>query len=193
MEDRLREPRTGTEEITTLLRNLTDEAVESRDALFRCVYTELHRRANALMLRQPDQHTLQPTALVNELYLRLFDGSNRSWQGRVHFLRVASQAMRHILVDHARRKASEKRGGGRSNRPLEEVAIVYEDRSLDLLGLQEALKRLEELDPDMARAVDLRFFGGVTVEDTAKMLDIPLRTFTRRWQMTRAWLYREVQ
>ncbi|MEM7309039.1 MAG: ECF-type sigma factor [Planctomycetota bacterium] len=181
------------EQITTLLGRVAAKEEGAPEALFDFVYTELHRRAAALMQDQPGKHTLQPTALVNELYLRLFEGEPGQWNDRAHFLRSASRAMRHILVDHARRRTSEKRGGGTTQTPLDEAFVAYEDRSISLIGLQEALLKLEQVDPVMATAVELRFFGGSSVKETAELIGVSLRTFTRRWKMTRAWLYREVR
>jgi RNA polymerase sigma factor (TIGR02999 family) len=180
-------------DITGLLRKVEAGETDARNSLFEQVYTDLYRRADDMMRRQPDGHTLQATALVNEVFLRLCGPAAGPWNDRKHFLLAAARAMRSILVDHARRKATNKRGAGRPASGLDEVLVSYEDRSLDLLALQEALVRLERVDPAMAQAVELRFFGGATAIEAAHILEVPQRTFNRRWQMTRAWLYKEVK
>ena len=145
------------------------------------------------MRQQNEAHTLQATALVNEVYVRLFGNGAGSWVDRMHFIHSASRAMRQVLVDHARRNGSERRGGGAKRAPMEVVFDQYIERSFDVLALEEALEKLGATDPTMAEAVDLRFFGGLSVGETARALGIPGRTFDRRWQMTRAWLYRQVR
>jgi len=180
-------------EITSLLRAAHSGDRAAQEDLFRELYTELHRRAQELMRGQADGHTLQATALVGELYLRIFGRGERAWTDRQHFLLSASRVMRHVLVDHARRKHRRKREGVRVDSELDQMLVEFEDRALDLEALDKALERLEELDPGMAKAVDLRFFAGISAAEAARALDLPRRTFDRRWQMTRAWLYRELQ
>jgi RNA polymerase sigma factor (TIGR02999 family) len=183
----------GRTETEKLLRDVEAGTDGAGEALFQLVHTELRRRAEALMRRQPRGHTLQATALVGEAYLRLFSGAPVHWNDHKHFLLAASRAMRHTLVDHARAKARLKRAGDRIDSPLDDLVVEYEDRALDIEALQRALARLETMDPDMARAVELRFFCGSSVEETARILGMAERTFERRWQMTRAWLFGEVR
>ena len=188
-----KEDHTSGNPITELLRSAEAGSPTAREELFHCIYSELHRTAEALMRKQPRGHTLQPTALVSEVYLRLFRGTPGPWNDRRHFLLAASRAMRHVLIDHARRKSSDKRQQNRSSASLDELVMEYEDRALDLEALQKALERLEVFDPQMTRAIELRFFGGASVDEAARVLDLPRRTFERRWQMTRAWLYKEIR
>ncbi len=178
--------------ITRLLRAASEGRDGSHEALFGALHGELRRRAGALMTRQPSEHTLQATALVNEVYLRLFREGGAHWEDRRHFLLSASQAMRHLLVDHARQRSAAKRAGRRV--PLEESQVLdeFESRSIDLEALDAALLKLGELKPEMARAVELRFFANVPQEETARILDMPLRTLQREWALVRAWLYAEL-
>ena len=164
---------------------------ESREELLAELYAELRRRAGNVMRGQPAEHTLQPTALVHEAYLKLC-GDDSGWEDRRHFLAAASQAMRHGLVDHARGRTRQKRTPPGEKVPLDRILVTYEDRALDLLALDEALTRLAEADGDMAKAVELRFFGGLSMEETAKVLEMPKRSLERRWKATRAWLHAEV-
>jgi RNA polymerase sigma factor (TIGR02999 family) len=157
------------------------------------LYAELRRRASILMRNQPRSHTLQATALVNEVYLRLHGDTDPAEEDRAHFLALASRAMRHVLVDHARTRGRQKRTPQGEKVALDDVVVTYESRALDLLALDDALQRLSEFDEDMARAVELRFFGGLSVEETARVLGIPKRTLERRWQAVRAWLHAEVR
>jgi RNA polymerase sigma factor (TIGR02999 family) len=179
-------------ETARLLRGVEANDEGARSAFFALVYTELHRRAHALMRRQPPGHTLQPTALVGEVYLRLFRGVPGPWNDRKHFLMAASQAMHHALIDHWRRKRNQPPEVCAES-PLDEIVVGYESNAVDLEALSRALERLEEFDPPMAQAVELRFFGGCSVEETARILGMPVRSFERSWQMTRAWLYGEVR
>lgn len=178
-------------------RMLADVAAGDRDAaasLFAIVYDELRRLAASALRRERPDHTLQPTALVHEAYLRLADEPDARWENRAHFLAVAAQAMRRILVDHARGRNALKRGSGESLRPLEgiDVEAAGADATIDLLVLDEALARLASLDARQARVVELRFFGGLTVEETAAVTGLSERTVKREWQMARAWLRREM-
>ncbi len=136
------------------------------------------------------QPELQTTALLNEAYLRLVDDPTRTWQNRTHFVAVAAQLMRRIMVDHARERRSLKRGGGAPKVPLDDVALVTETRSEELLALDEALERLAGLDPRKSQIVELRYFGGLTVEETAAFLKLSDRTVKREWRMAKVWLYR---
>jgi RNA polymerase sigma factor (TIGR02999 family) len=168
------------------------EDESERDHLMRELYSELHRRAERWMRSQPRNVTLQTTALVNEACLKILASEEARPSDRVHLLALASTAMRHVLVDHARSRARLKRSPPGDRTELEGLAVAYEDHAVDLLALDEALRRLAEFDPPMARAVELRFFGGMSVEDTARVLGLPKRTFERCWEATRAWLRAEI-
>jgi RNA polymerase sigma-70 factor (ECF subfamily) len=145
-----------------------------------------------LMTRERVDHTLQPTALVHEAYLKLIDQSCAHWQDRAHFFAVAAQALRRILVDHARRHVAAKRGGPHTKLQLNEGLIAAYEQTVDLLALDDALSRLAEQDGQRARVVELRFFGGLTVDEAATVLDVSARTVERQWRYARAWLYREL-
>lgn len=145
------------------------------------------------MRRQPPGHTLQATALVNEVYLRLAQEDGANWKDRKHFLFTAARAMRQVLIDSARRRNAAKRGGGGERDELGEIAVEYADRSLDLEALHRALEKLAVFDPLMTRAVELRFFAGCGMDEVAELLGLPRRTLDRRWSATRAWLYGEVR
>lgn len=144
------------------------------------------------MRGQPACHTLQATALVHEVLLKMWGETDPPWEDRARFLAAASKAMRHVLIDHARARARDKRQAPGERLPLDAITAAYEARAGDLIALDEALDRLGAFDPLMARAVELRFFGGLSVEDSARILDIPLRTLERRWAVVRAWLHAEV-
>ena len=159
------------------------------------VYAELHQQAARAMGRETPEHTLQATALVSEAYLRLIDQSRVQWRNRAHFFGVAAQLMRRILVDHARGRLAAKRGGGVRQLTLDDVDPVGaspNDEGVDVLTLHEALERLAALDPGQARIVELRYFGGMTIEDTAEALDLSPATIKREWAVARAWLRREL-
>ena len=153
------------------------------------LYDELRHIAAALMARERAGATLQPTALVHEAYLRLLGGSDE-WQSRAHFLGAAAQAMRRILVEHARKRSRLKRGGDRDRITLTDGHLQYEAQPEELLALEQALTRLEKRDAEMARVVELRYFGGLTVEETAEVLGTSVRTVHRQWSGARAWLHR---
>lgn len=155
------------------------------------VYNELHRLAESFMRRERPEHTLQPTALVHEAFLRLIDQRRVEWQNRAHFFGIAAQAMRRILVDYARRHQAAKRGSAQKV-SLDEVAGVPERVEVDLVALDDALERLSTIDPRQSRMVELRFFGGLTIEETAEVLNISPATLKREWSFARAWLYRAV-
>ena len=162
------------------------------DDVMRAVYQELRRMADHyLRLERPD-HTLQPTALVHEAYLRLIDQRKVSWQNRAQFFGVAAQMMRRILVDHARTKQRGKRGGAARKLSLDEVMNLSQGRAADLVALDDALKALAEIDPRKSQVVELRFFGGLSVEETAEVLDVSPQTVLRDWKMAKAWLYQEM-
>jgi RNA polymerase sigma factor (TIGR02999 family) len=158
-------------------------------ALTPLVYDELHRRAGALMRGERLDHTLQPTALVSEAFLKLVNQHQVPWQDRVHFFAVAARQMRRILVDHARARAAEKRGGLMVKVSLEEEGeVACRDRDIDLIDLSDALEALEQLDPELGRLVELRYFTGLSIEQTAAALGVSTGTVKRRWQFTSAWL-----
>ena len=160
--------------------------------VFPLIYDELHRLAQRQLQREPDGHTLSPTALVHEAYMRLIDYSRMEWNNRAHFLAVAATAMRRILVDHARSHRSMKRGGAVRHVPIEGVELGTEERAELLIAVDEALVRLKEIDPRQAQVVECRFFGGMTEEETAEALGIGLRTAKRDWAKAKSWLHREI-
>jgi len=156
------------------------------------VYQELHRLAHRYMSDEGTGHTLQTTALVNEAYVRLIDWKNVHWQNRAHFFGVSAQLMRRILVDFARSRGYQKRGAGARPIALDEIAFVVGDKSTDMVALDEALTALAELDPRHSRVVELRFFGGLSIEETAEVLQVSPATVRRDWSLARAWLHSEL-
>ena len=156
------------------------------------VYSELRRLANYYLRQERHGHTLQASDLVHEAYLRLVDDQAIDWQNRAHFFGIAAVRMRHILVEHARSRLAAKRGGGVYRLSLSEADLPAEERDVDLLGLDEALQRLEALDAQKSRIVELRYFGGLTIEETAEVLKISPATVKRDWSMARAWLRSEI-
>ena len=179
------------EDASTLLRAWSAGDRSALDRLTPIVYQELRRLARYYMRGERSGHSLQTTALVNEAYLRLTDYKRMRWENRAHFFAVSAQLMRRILVDHARRH-NQKRGGGIPHVPLEETATVGSHQNDDLAALDEALKALAQLDQRKARVIELRFFGGLSVEETAEVLKISSVTVMRDWTTARAWLYREM-
>jgi len=178
-------------EVTQLLRDWSAGRQEARDELLRLVYEPLRAIAERHLHRERDGHTLQPTALVHELYLKLVDQRRVEWNDRTHFFAVAAQVMRRILVDHARRRNSEKRGGGVSPVTIGaalDVAAVVEN--FDVVALDAALEGLEKVFPQQAKLVELRFYGGLTIDETASVLGVSAATVSREWTMARAWLRR---
>ena len=163
------------------------------DALLPVVYQELRRLAASYLRREKPGQTLQPTALVHEAYMRLLKDRPDRWQNRAHFCAIAAHSMRQILIERARARGAAKRGGARPRVTLEEGLVAGEDRSIDLLALDEALERLAALDPEQARLVELRFFGGLTVEETAEAMNISPATVKRHWTVAKAWLTRELE
>jgi RNA polymerase sigma factor (TIGR02999 family) len=178
------------ETVTALLLQWRDGDREAFDRLFPLVYEELRRLAKGYMRRQRAGHTLQTSALINETYLRLIDHKNMRWQNRAHFFAVAAQAMRRILVDHARRRGYAKRGGGAVRVSLNEAATIAAERSEELVALDEALNELDGLDQRKSRIVELRYFGGLNVEETAHVLNISSVTVIRRWRSAKLCLLR---
>ena len=173
---------------TRVLRRLTDGDQEAASELLPMVYDELRRLAGAAMEGRGAQ-TLQPTALVHEAYLKLIDQES-PWEGRSHFLGVAAKAMRSILVDHARARSAAKRGGGRPRVPLDDALGWYEEQSIDLVALDDALAELGREDERLARVVELRFFGGLENAEIADVLGVSTPTVVRDWRLARAWLHR---
>ena len=178
--------------VTRLLVDWSNGDVEARDKLMSVVYDELRRMARRYMSSENPGHTLQPTALVHDAYLRLVDQSLVKWQNRAHFFGVAAQIIRHILVDHARERHALKRGGASFKVTLTEDVIAAEQVDLDLVRLDEALERLAALDSRQGRIVELRFFGGLSIEETAAVLNVSPATVKREWVTARAWLNREL-
>lgn len=176
-----------------VLRRLADGDEGALDELYPLVYDDLRRVARGQLARERPDHTLDTTALVHESYLRLVGSTAIDVDGRAHFLSVAARAMRRILVDHARRKGARKRGGGMVVESLTPTMAVAVERSPELLALDEALERLEQLDLRQSRVVECRVFGGMTVEETAEILDISPATVKRDWTLARAWLSRQMR
>ena len=182
-------PRPG--EVTELLQRWSGGDREALEKLLPLVYEELKRLAAGYMRREPRDHTLQPTAVVHEAFLKLVEQKDVSWQNRAHFLGVAAQAMRRILVDHARRRRADKRGGG--EKPLSiEVETPQGTPAVDLLALDLALSNLAAIDAEKARVVELRYFAGLTVDETAAVLGSSPSTVAREWRAAKSWLYREL-
>jgi RNA polymerase sigma factor (TIGR02999 family) len=179
--------------VTQLLDTFEPGDRPAGEQLFEDVYTELRALAARYLHRERKNHTLQPTALVHEAYLKLVGHTHVDWQGRSHFLAVAAQAMRQILVDHARRHRAAKRGGNRQRIALDDGLVVESSRDVDLLAMEDALTKLTKLDPRQAQMVELRFFGGLSIAEVAKVMEISKRSVEREWTMVRAWLRRELK
>jgi RNA polymerase sigma-70 factor (ECF subfamily) len=179
-------------EVTRLLRDLQNGDAAAQAKLIPLVYQELRRLAARHMRGERPGHTLQATALVHEAFLRLTE-QNADWQNKAHFFAVASQVMRHILIDHARGRVRVKRGGGQQRILLDEALLLTDTFSEELLALDEALERLAKLDPRQARIVELRFFGGLSVEEAAEVAGISPKTVKRDWSLAKAWLYQELR
>lgn len=178
-------------EVSLLLRAWSDGDREALDKLTPIVYEELRRLARHYMRGERPGHSLQTTALVNEAYLRLVDYKRMRWQNRAHFFAVSAQAMRRILVDHARRR-NLKRGQGLQRVSLDQTAVISTEKEEELIKLDDALRALAEVDPRKSRVVELRFFGGLSVEEVAEVLQVSPVTVMRDWSTARAWLYREM-
>ena len=179
-------------DLTRLLRSWSDGDEHALEKLAPLVYRELHRLARHYMSGEKQGHTLQATALVNEAYLRLIDWENVQWQNRAHFFGVAAQLMRRILVDYARSRHYEKRGGGIRPVALDEALIIADDKLETVIEIDGALQRLSAIDERSAKVVELRYFGGLSVEETAEVLKISSITVMRDWQFAKAWLLREL-
>jgi len=179
--------------VTELLSRWNDGDVAARDALIPLVYDELRRVAKKHLAGQRSDHTLQATALVHEAYLRLVNRKAANWQGRTHFFALAAQMMRQILVDHARMHSAAKRGGGAVTLLLEDDQAGQAGINLDLIGLDKAMKRLASLDARQSQIVELRFFGGLSIEEAARVVDISPATAKREWATARVWLHHAME
>jgi RNA polymerase sigma factor (TIGR02999 family) len=179
-------------QVTQLLKQWQEGNKEALEALMPLVYKELKRLAASYLRRERPDHTLQSAALVNEAYLRLVNQNQTLWQNKAHFYGIAAQMMRRILADHARGHNAAKRGAGMPELELDEAVAQAQARSVDLVGLEEALQKLEKLDAQQGKIVELRFFSGLSIEDTANVLAISPATVKRDWAAARAWLFREV-
>ncbi|HEX8352384.1 MAG TPA: sigma-70 family RNA polymerase sigma factor [Pyrinomonadaceae bacterium] len=180
------------DEVTQILHDWSGGDARAPERLMPFVYDELRRLARAFLAGERDGHMLQPTALVNEAYLRLVDQTRVDWQNRAHFYAIASRMMRRVLIDHARAHATEKRGGAAVHLSLEDVQVPVEQRAAGLLALDEALERLAAMDERKCRVVEMRFFGGLSDEEIAGALGVTTRTVLRDWKTARLWLYREL-
>ena len=169
--------------VTELLRNWSDGDKQAQEKLFQVVYDELHRQAGRYLRNEHPGLSLQTTDLIHEAYLRLIDQQQVEWQNRLHFFGIAAQLMRRILVDHARSRQAAKRGGSAIRLPLEDAMVVLPGQDLDFVALDEALARLAEIDPQQSQIVELRFFSGLSVEETARVLDVSERTVKRDWNV----------
>lgn len=179
-------------EVTALLQAWSAGDEQALEKLTPLVYQELHRAARRYMVGERSGHTLQATALINEVYVRLVDVRGFDWQNRVHFLAICAQLMRQILTDFARSRHYQKRGAGAHHLPLDEALVVSSQPDRNLVELDEALKRLALLDERKSRVVELRFFGGLDVNETAKVLNVSSQTILRDWRLARVWLLREL-
>ena len=178
--------------VTQLLERWSQGDEEALAQLMPLVYDELHRLAGAYLRRERREQTLQPTELVNEAYLKLINQRDARWQNRAQFYGVAAQLMRRILVDHARANYATKRGGDRVNVSLKDIGAYGAQPDSDVLALHDVLTRLAEIDPDQSRIVELRFFGGLTIEETAEVMHVSHSTVEREWKIAKAWLKREL-
>lgn len=183
----------NSQQITALLHEWKDGKKDAFDELFPFVYEELRRRASSYLRSERSEHTLQTTALVNEAYLKLIDKNEIGYKDRNHFFAIAASAMRRILVDHARSRKRKKRGGKDENLPLDDARYVsVNDKSVDLVTLDEALDELAEFDERQAKVVELKYFGGMTNDETAEVLNISNVTVRRDWKMAKAWLHQQI-
>jgi RNA polymerase sigma factor (TIGR02999 family) len=182
----------NSKQITALLTEIRNGNRDAKSRLLNLVHAELHRIALFQMRSERRDHTLQPTALVNEAYLRLLESTDRTWNNRAHFLAVAARVMRNILVDYARRRRTEKHGGHLTRIQIEDIRCGDLPKFAELLALDEALDRLAAWDPQQSRIVELRFFAGLTEEEIAEVLGVSVRTVKRGWSAARAWLYSQI-
>jgi RNA polymerase sigma factor (TIGR02999 family) len=187
-----REAKMVTEEITQLLMAWNRGDASARDALMPLIYDELRRLARSYLRRERMGHTLQPTALVHEAFLRLIDQSQVNWQSRAHFFGIAARLMRQVLINHAEARQAAKRGGSAERISLNDLEFSPVEEEVDLMALNEALKNLESQDPPQGQIVELRFFSGLTIEEIAEVMRISPATVKREWSTARAWLRREL-
>lgn len=186
---RSQDEQTMSQDVTELLIELSKGNQNAANEVFPLIYDELKKIAKNYLRNERDNHTLQPTALVHEAYMKLVDHTRMNWQNRAHFVGMAATTMRQILIDHARRHRAGKRGGANENLSLEEsIIIVSDEKSIDLLALDEALKDLAKFDEFKSKLVELRYFGGLSVEETAEVLDVSAITIKRHWRLAKAWL-----
>ena len=183
----------GPAEVTRLLQEWSNGEARALDRLVPQIHSELRKLAASYLRKERPDHTLQPTALVNEAFLKLVDQRAVKWQNRAHFFGIAAQAMRRILVDYARAHTAGKRGAGAPKVPLENGMLAGGTMDIDLLALDEALTRLAALDPQQSRVVELRFFGGLTMDETAEVMRISPATVGREWRMAKSWLFAEIR
>lgn len=183
----------STSEITQILHAWNSGDLDAKERLLPYVYDELKRQARVLMSRERRNHTLQPTALVHEAFVRISEQTGIDWKDRSHFYGIASRLMRQILVDHARAHAAGKRGANVIHFSVDDVQIPVEERAASILAIDEVLDRLAKLDEQQAKIVEMRFFGGMTNGEIAESLDISQRTVSRDWETARLWLYRELK
>jgi RNA polymerase sigma-70 factor, ECF subfamily len=181
------------ESVTQLLIEISNGDREAVDLLLPVIYDELRKLAANYLRRERPDHTLQPTALVHEAYLRLVDQTRVNWQNRAHFFGIAAQIMRRLLVDHARRHNAEKRGQDFQKLSLDENVDRAVERSTELIALDDALKALAAFDPQKARVVELRYFGGLSIDETADVIGVTATTIKRHWRFAKAWLHGEMQ
>jgi RNA polymerase sigma-70 factor, ECF subfamily len=181
------------EDVTALLGELAKGDQQAIPRLMPVVYRELRRLAARYMNHERGDHTLQPTALVHEAYLKLMHNPPTEWQNRAHFFGIAAQVMRQILIDYARSHCREKRGGGQEIVPLEDAVVFSPERATEYLRIDESLQRLTKIDPRQGKIVELRFFGGLTVDETAQVLGISPKTVKRDWSMAKAWLHGDLK
>lgn len=179
-------------EITQILRDWNNGEADAKERLMPFVYDELKRQARVLMSRERSNHTLQPTALVHEAFIKISNDSGIDWQNRRHFFGVASHLMRQILVDHARKRATNKRGNNPINFSLDDVQVSVEERANSILALDEVLKKYAKVDEQMAKIVEMKFFGGLSNKEVAESMEMSGRTVSRKWRAARLWLFREL-
>jgi RNA polymerase sigma factor (TIGR02999 family) len=179
-------------DVTRLLQQWSSGQEQALDRLLPQIHAELRKLAAGYLRKERPSHTLQPTALVNEAFIKLVDQRAVKWQNRAHFFGIAAQAMRRILVDHARAHGATKRGGGERQVALDDALAISGGVDIDVLALDEALTRLASIDPQQSRVVELRYFGGLTMEETAEVMQISPATVGREWRMAKAWLFAEL-
>jgi RNA polymerase sigma factor (TIGR02999 family) len=182
---------TSDHDVTLLLRQWSDGNQQALSDLLPIIYDELRRVAHQYLHREHAEQTLQTTALVHEAYLKLIDQRSVNWQNRAHFFAIAAQAMRRILIDNARKRSAAKREGEKVS--LDDVAIISSDKADHLLALDEALRKLEDIDPQQSKIIELRYFGGLTIEETGEAMNLSPATVKREWAMARAWLYQALK